>query len=417
MERLRLNRRVAGAGLASAVCALLLALAAQAATAAVIGFDDKANGTVLDEQYAALGVHFGPSPFAGRSGKFTAEARAGQARSPSNVAAFAYDMGTEFSSSWIRFDKPQSRVTFYACRTGAAGDPPEPNVNVLAYNSTGGEIDSQQGIKCTLNGALVPVTVEKPSISYVNVYGTGIGWALDDLEFETPGPAGACATTASGSNLTGTAAGDVLLGTAGRDRLRGLAGDDCLFGRADADTLDGGSGNDDILGEAGNDLIDAGSGNDRVRGDGLCPPGAKDRKFCTAGGVGNDSIAGGAGEDTIDGDGGNDRISGQAGDDRLRGNSGNDRISGGTGGDILSGASGNDDLSGSSGDDRLLGSTGNDTISGGSGKDDVEGGAGGDTIRARDGEKDRIGCGSGRDSVTADRIDTVDRDCERVSRK
>ncbi|MDX6679603.1 MAG: hypothetical protein QOE31_3655, partial [Solirubrobacteraceae bacterium] len=48
--------------------------------------------------------------------------------------------------------------------------------------------------------------------------------------------------------------------------------------------------------------------------------------------------------------------------------------------------------------------------------DIVAGGDGKDVIKARDGAIDRITCGAGRDRVTADRIDVVARDCERVKR-
>jgi Ca2+-binding RTX toxin-like protein len=46
----------------------------------------------------------------------------------------------------------------------------------------------------------------------------------------------------------------------------------------------------------------------------------------------------------------------------------------------------------------------------------LDGGAGDDVLSARDGARDTIRCGAGRDTVTADRLDTVARDCERVSR-
>ena len=39
-----------------------------------------------------------------------------------------------------------------------------------------------------------------------------------------------------------------------------------------------------------------------------------------------------------------------------------------------------------------------------------------DTIFARDGERDTIDCGAGRDKVTADRVDRV-KNCERVTRR
>jgi hypothetical protein len=37
--------------------------------------------------------------------------------------------------------------------------------------------------------------------------------------------------------------------------------------------------------------------------------------------------------------------------------------------------------------------------------------------RALDGYRDDVRCGRGRDVVTADRVDRVDRDCERVTRR
>jgi hypothetical protein len=49
--------------------------------------------------------------------------------------------------------------------------------------------------------------------------------------------------------------------------------------------------------------------------------------------------------------------------------------------------------------------------------DIISGGTGTDTISVRDGQRDRINCGSGRDRVIADRIDRVSSNCERVSRR
>jgi Ca2+-binding RTX toxin-like protein len=197
----------------------------------------------------------------------------------------------------------------------------------------------------------------------------------------------------------------------------GTPGADTIIGTVQHDTISSLAGNDCVLGLGGDDRIDTGSGDDRVEGDGQCPPGAQNASFCIAGGAGKDIVAGGTGNDIINGNAGNDRSSGQAGDDRVRGGSGNDRASGGSGRDVVSGGAGNDALAGSAGDDTLRGSTGNDTLNGGSGGDLIEGGSGKDTIRARDGERDRISCGTGRDTVAADRIDKVASDCERVRRK
>jgi len=63
------------------------------------------------------------------------------------------------------------------------------------------------------------------------------------------------------------------------------------------------------------------------------------------------------------------------------------------------------------------GGSGIDRLRGGSGLDRIVAGSGNDRISARDGAKDTINCGTGRDRVTADRRDSVSRNCERVSRR
>ncbi len=104
--------------------------------------------------------------------------------------------------------------------------------------------------------------------------------------------------------------------------------------------------------------------------------------------------------------GGNDTGSGRGGRDILIGGTGNDRLSGGTGADRIYGGTGRDVLSGG---------RGNDTIAGNRGRDTISGGTGNDRINARDRTRDRIVCGAGRDSVLADRIDSVAADCEQAT--
>lgn len=100
----------------------------------------------------------------------------------------------------------------------------------------------------------------------------------------------------------------------------------------------------------------------------------------------------------------------------LRGGAGPDTLRGGRANDRLFGGGGNDRLLGGAGSDRLEGGAGNDRLDGGTGSDLLDGGAGADVILARDGVRDRLRCGSGRDTVVADRVDAVARDCERVRR-
>jgi len=92
-----------------------------------------------------------------------------------------------------------------------------------------------------------------------------------------------------------------------------------------------------------------------------------------------------------------------------------ERLNGGAGPDTIHGNGGNDRISGGAGADKLYGDAGNDTITGGSGRDSMSGGAGNDTIQAKDGERDTIECGAGRDKVVADANDIV-KGCESVKR-
>jgi Ca2+-binding RTX toxin-like protein len=119
---------------------------------------------------------------------------------------------------------------------------------------------------------------------------------------------------------------------------------------------------------------------------------------------------------TLDGGAGNDRLVGSLAGDRIRGNGGNDRIFGYGGRDCLSGGAGDDSLYAGRANDVVHGGSGDDLIVGGSGHDHLYGGAGDDVIRSRDGERDWVRCGSGFDTVHADRYDHVSRNCERVIR-
>jgi RTX calcium-binding nonapeptide repeat (4 copies) len=134
------------------------------------------------------------------------------------------------------------------------------------------------------------------------------------------------------------------------------------------------------------------------------PPAAGPQKWVTyTGGSGNDSPAATNRNDVLDGNGGRDLLRGLAGDDLLRGGPGNDRLDGGLGQDRLFGGGGNDWLNGG---------PGADSISGGPGRDRIFGGSGDDFIDARDGSRDVVLCGPGRDTVNGDPIDRL-AGCER----
>lgn len=69
----------------------------------------------------------------------------------------------------------------------------------------------------------------------------------------------------------------------------------------------------------------------------------------------------------------------------------------------------------SGGNDRLAGGAGDDRLVGGAGRNVYSAGPGSDRILARNGVRDLIDCGSGRDTARVDRHDRV-RACESVSR-
>jgi hypothetical protein len=100
-----------------------------------------------------------------------------------------------------------------------------------------------------------------------------------------------------------------------------------------------------------------------------------------------------------------------------RGTARADRLAGGPGADLLRGLAGDDVLLGRGGDDRLDGGGGGDRLVGGPGRDTLLGATGDDLVQARDGRRDAISCGPGRDRVEADRLDRIGVGCERVSRR
>ncbi|MCC6831936.1 MAG: hypothetical protein IT200_11375 [Thermoleophilia bacterium] len=111
-----------------------------------------------------------------------------------------------------------------------------------------------------------------------------------------------------------------------------------------------------------------------------------------------------------------ERLTGTPRADRITGRGGADRILGRGGADCLSGGPGRDRLEGGAGDDTLGGDAGGDLLIGGTGRDLLAGGAGADVIRTRDGVRDVVRCGPGRDTAVVDRRDAVT-GCEIVVRR
>ncbi len=96
----------------------------------------------------------------------------------------------------------------------------------------------------------------------------------------------------------------------------------------------------------------------------------------------------------------------------IPGTSGPNVINGTAGRDVICGRDGNDVINGRGGHDLILGGTGADRLTGGLGRDAIYGGSGNDTLFARDGIRDTVNGGLGRDRARWDARD-VRRSIER----
>ncbi len=127
-------------------------------------------------------------------------------------------------------------------------------------------------------------------------------------------------------------------------------------------------------------------------------------------------VRGTRGKDVILGSDAADRIDGGGGRDVICGGNGNDVVRGGGSHDTVFGGAGNDALAGGTGNDRMFGERGNDRLGArgqGRGQDTLFGGPGRDVVRSEGDWKDKVSCGSGRDSAVADLFDRLAA-CERV---
>jgi Ca2+-binding RTX toxin-like protein len=215
----------------------------------------------------------------------------------------------------------------------------------------------------------------------------------------------------------------------GIDTITTGAGADLVQGGDDADVLNGAGGGDRILGNPGNDVMNGGPGDDTL-------------------GWNN-----GDGNDVINGDEGLDRIEDNLGaaDDvsqlsvvngkvhyarvnapftldvatsevfELNTFGGNDTLDAAPGVGALiavtaDAGSGDDRLKGGDEADTFFGGLGNDTLDTGAGADVADGQDGDDTLVIRDGATDLARGGAGTDSATADFVDAVAADVEKVDR-
>jgi Ca2+-binding RTX toxin-like protein len=80
----------------------------------------------------------------------------------------------------------------------------------------------------------------------------------------------------------------------------------------------------------------------------------------------------------------------------------------------LAGLGGEDGIWGLVGDAGLSGGAGGDDLYGSPGRDELYGGAGDDFLEAKDGGRDYMNCGPGRDAASVDLEDLVSRSCEAI---
>lgn len=205
----------------------------------------------------------------------------------------------------------------------------------------------------------------------------------------------------------GTWGDDTIVGTAGNDTICALTGRDVIRALGGPDIIDAGNGADRVFPGPGRDSIDLKGGADFVdardgRRDVIACGGEADIALIDRADAVDDTcevastttfrctILGTFRANALVGTRRSDSICAFAGSDTVDGGVGNDEVDGGTG---------------------------NDTLTGGPGRDLIVGGGGNDLIKVRDGNRDRIRCGSELDLVLADRRDTVAGDCERVLRR
>lgn len=231
---------------------------------------------------------------------------------------------------------------------------------------------------------------------------------------------------------------DFARGWGGRDILQGSDGSDCIFGDAGNDVLSGDDFRDILIGGPGSDILLAGSGIDYLVGDGpavsrpsgnviLAVDAAKAKRFA-------DTVTCSR-RDTVVVDE-YDRVrgcrpivvpenhctywGGQGKAKRglvINGNARPQTFRGWKGPDRINAAAGNDCLISGGGADKISGGQGNDHLYPGGGRDRISGGAGDDKIFAVDNRRDTINCGTGTDSVVANKRDRVAKNCEKVIRR
>jgi Ca2+-binding RTX toxin-like protein len=293
--------------------------------------------------------------------------------------------------------------------------------------------DDATVVRCPARGTLRVETGDGDDrVTFLYDFPTGMtlvadGGAGDD---ELEGPSSQAAVT-----LLGGDGDDKLRGGFGADTLEGGAGADELDGQAGDDTLHGGAGDDKLAGYDGADLIDGGAGTDRITDDWL--PTDRVPVSVTLDDRANDGRPGERDDvrsvEVIDIHRPAVLVAGrspvrfilsetQENPSKLIGSPGDDYLKSFHYADVIDGKGGNDTIEAGYGDDVITGGPGRDTINADAGAGACtflvcRVGAGNDRVNVRDGERDSVICGPGRDTVIADKKDVIARDCERITRR
>ena len=352
----------------------------------------------------------------------------------------------------VTFDAAGTLVVTAGAERNDVGLQPSPyeDGRIVIYDGASGTTVTSASPACQAQGPSNLICSWNPTAGARVDLGGGDDWGYVSSELPAAAPL-AIAGGAGNDNLQSSLDGqpttldggsgdDVLAGGPGRDTLLGGDGNDTLQGKAGADRLDGGSGDDTLSGDgnkgAAPDVIDGGPGTDVIESDWSDDSVSSQRPVSVTLGGGSDDGRPGEGDDVhgverivshaagrLVGTGAPEHLEASQiiGSVELLGNGGNDVLRGADGPDRIDGGAGDDDIDGGFGDDHIVGGPGRDHISG----DRIGGDCGplwckypygNDTIDARDGEVDSIVCGFGTDTVYADAIDVVDRDCEHVVR-
>lgn len=250
---------------------------------------------------------------------------------------------------------------------------------------------------------------------------------------------GAALSTAGSFRIDSGGGNDVLPGSEipSGDVILAGAGNDSSIAYGGSDTIAPGAGDDTIQGGAGTDTLQFGFADRAVTVD-LANTTKQDTGEGLDSFAGAENVVGSGFADTLMGDSAANVLTGSRGDDLLEGRAGADDLRGDQGTDTVSYAgsgaavaidlartnqitdadklAGIEDLVGSPFGDVLAGNPTENRIDAGAGSDTVAAGDGTDRVLVRDGEGDRVSCGGGVDTATADRrsVDSLAADCEAV---